>query len=481
MGLAFIPIYIEYLGIEAYGLIGLFAVLQTWLVLLDMGMSPALGREMARLKGGYVSAEYIRDLLRSVEFVAASMAFLICAGSWAVSSWLASNWLNAENLSTQSVAHAFAMIGVVIAVRSVEGIYRSSIIGLQRQVLLNAIISAMATMRGFGAVGVLIYISPTIEGFFLWQGVVSLATLFILASVTYHSLPRSERFGRFSVDALCEIWRFAAGMLGITFLSLMLMQVDKIVLSRLVTLSEFGYYMLASAIAGLLAMVSHPIIQAYFPRLVELHASGEERHFVVTYHQGAQLITATTGSAAIVLILFSEQILMLWTSDAELASRTAMLLRLLALGNFLNALVLMPYQAQLVYGWTSLALKINASAVILVVPLILLVAPQYGAEGAALVWVCLNIVYLVIGVHLMYRKILKSEQWYWWGIDVFVPLGAASISAFLMERFFFVGLVSPFCQFLEILAISSGSLFFAGLAAPMIRMRVIQVIKKLVI
>ena len=41
MGLAFIPLYINYLGIEAYGLIGLFAVLQGWLVLLDLGMTPA--------------------------------------------------------------------------------------------------------------------------------------------------------------------------------------------------------------------------------------------------------------------------------------------------------------------------------------------------------------------------------------------------------------------------------------------------------
>lgn len=47
MSLAFIPIYIKYLGIEFYGLIGLFALLQAWLILLDMGMTPTLSREMA--------------------------------------------------------------------------------------------------------------------------------------------------------------------------------------------------------------------------------------------------------------------------------------------------------------------------------------------------------------------------------------------------------------------------------------------------
>jgi hypothetical protein len=34
MGLAFVPMYIHYLGMEAYGLIGLFAVMQAWMSLL---------------------------------------------------------------------------------------------------------------------------------------------------------------------------------------------------------------------------------------------------------------------------------------------------------------------------------------------------------------------------------------------------------------------------------------------------------------
>ena len=67
MGLAFIPLYIKYLGMEAYGLIGLFALLQAWLSLLDMGMTPTLSREMARFTGGSHSAQSIRDLLRSIE------------------------------------------------------------------------------------------------------------------------------------------------------------------------------------------------------------------------------------------------------------------------------------------------------------------------------------------------------------------------------------------------------------------------------
>ena len=57
MGMAFIPLYIRYLGIESYSLIGIFAILQAWLGLLDMGMRPALGREMARFNGGAHDAQ----------------------------------------------------------------------------------------------------------------------------------------------------------------------------------------------------------------------------------------------------------------------------------------------------------------------------------------------------------------------------------------------------------------------------------------
>ena len=48
LGFAFVPVYIRYLGVEAYGLIAVFAVLQAWLGLLDLGLRPALSREMAR-------------------------------------------------------------------------------------------------------------------------------------------------------------------------------------------------------------------------------------------------------------------------------------------------------------------------------------------------------------------------------------------------------------------------------------------------
>ena len=69
MGVAFIPLYVHFLGMEAYGVIGVFAVLQAVFVVLDMGMAPTLSREAARFQAGAHSPQEIRELVHAVERV----------------------------------------------------------------------------------------------------------------------------------------------------------------------------------------------------------------------------------------------------------------------------------------------------------------------------------------------------------------------------------------------------------------------------
>jgi O-antigen/teichoic acid export membrane protein len=476
MGLAFVPMYIRYLGIEAYGLIGIFAMLQIWLTLLDMGMTPTLSREMSRFTGAAHDARSIRDLLRSVEVIALGVTGFIAVGIWTSSTWLAIEWLRVEELPVSEVAQAFNIMGVVTAFRFVEGIYRSSIVGLQRQVLFNVINSTMATIRGLGAVCILAWVSPNIEAFFLWQGLISLFTLLLFAKVTYATLPRGDHPGRFSTDALKGVWRYAAGMIGISFLALLLTQVDKILLSKLLSLSDYGYYTLASVVAGAIYMLVSPITQAFFPHFSELHASGNQAQLSQAYHMGAQLVSVLMGSAALVLVAFSEVVLRLWTQDAGLAARSARLLSIMCIGNLLNGLMWIPYQTQLAHGWTGLSVRINIVSVVLIVPAILWVVPRYGSEGAAWVWLSLNAGYVLLGIHFMYRKILTSEKWRWYAQDVIKPLFfaalPASMSAWLMPE-----QMSTLAQLAWLFTASGLTLTSAALSARSVRESLLALIR----
>ncbi len=476
MGFAFIPLYIKFLGIEAYGLIGLFTVLQAWLRLFDMGMAPTLNREMARFTGGAINVTSIRDLLRSIECVTLGVAFVTVLGLYLSSNWLASSWLNVGSLPVAVVAQALTIMGVVIALRFAEGIYRSSIIGLQKQVQYNVVNSSMATLRDLGAVAILAWLSPTIQAFFLWQGVVSVLSLVVLAVLTYVNLPCTERPARFSTRALGEVWHFARGMMGITFLVLLLTQVDKVLLSKLLSLSDYGYYTLAATVASALYVLVSPVAQAWLPRLSQLHAVDDTVELTRTYHQGAQLVTVIMGSAAMVLIFFSDTFLSLWTQDPVLVQRTSVLLSLLVFGNMLNGLMWIPYQTQLAYGWTGLTVRINFVSVLIIVPLILWVVPRYGAEGAAWVWVGLNSGYVFVGVHFMFRRILTTEKWHWYMKDIIKPLLAAGLVVILLRKII-PSSTEVFEQLVVLVIASILTLCASGLAADQVRLKALEFVK----
>lgn len=433
MGILFVPIYIKYLGIEAYGLIGLFAVLQSWLTLLDMGMTPTLGREMARFTGGGRSIESIRDLLRSVEIVAIIVAFLIAGGVGFGANWIAVNWLRSDLISVDTVTNAFVIMGIVTALRFVEGIYRSAIIGMQHQVLFNIINAIMATLRGLGAVIILKWVSPTILAFFLWQGLLSILTLLILGIATYKSLAKGERSGRFSYGELKSVSKFAGGMLGITLLKILLTQIDKVILSKLLTLSDFGYYTLATTVASSLLILVSPVVQAIYPKFCELHARHDYDGFADNFHKSSQLVSVIAGSFCITMIFFSQIFLEVWTQDIFTASKVSPLLMILSVGSLLNGMMWIPYQAQLAYQWTKLPIFINLISVIIIIPSIIYFVPKYGAIGAAWIWVTLNCGYFFISGNIMFKKILVAEKWEWYIKDVFVPLMVATVVISLLK------------------------------------------------
>jgi O-antigen/teichoic acid export membrane protein len=477
MSLAFVPIYIKYLGIEAYGLIGIFAILMSALGLFDLGMKPALGREMARYSGGKHNEQSIWNLLRSVEIISCVIVIVVTFVIWLISDWLATSWVKAQTLPTPVVARAFAIMGLVAAMQFFESIYSSSLAGLQRQVIQNVIICAMATIRGLGAVGVLVWVSPTIQAFFIWQAICSYISLVMCATVVYQSLPTPPNPARFSKVALLSVWRFASGMLVITILALLLTQVDKVLLSRILTLDSFGYYALAGSIAGSLAMLVGPITATYYPRFNQLIVMGDTVGIHSAYHQAAQLVTVVVGSATAVLFFFSEQILVIWTSNPELSHQVAPIMAVLALGTFLNCLMWVPYQMQLAYGWTSLTITINSIAVAILIPAIFVMVPIYGPIAASWIWVILNGGYCLIGVHFMYRRILKTEKWAWYIQDVLIPLFAASAIACVASLIFSSHvervLLVPFIALTSVMSLGG-----AALAAPLVRRQTFVFVRK---
>lgn len=478
MGMAFIPLYIRYLGIEAYGLIGMFAVMQAWLTMLDIGMTPTLNREMARYTAGYHSRQSINDLLRTLEIIAICIATTICFMTWSASDFVASEWLRADKLPLSVVAKAIAIMGIVVALRFVESIYRGALFGLQQQVWYNTANASIATLRHGGAALVLVLVSPTVQAFFIWQIGISTFSVAIMSMGVRRALPSPPLVPKFTLAAIAEVWKFAGGMMLTTVLAILLTQVDKILVSKLLSLELFGYYTLASTVAGLLYVVIAPITTAFYPRMVELATQDDQVRLAHIYHQSAQLVTVLTAPAALLLSCYAEEVLLVWSGDEVLASRVAPLLSIFVIGVFLNCLMHIPAQLQLASGWVSLGIKTNIVAVAVLVPAIFWVVPHYGAIGASWIWVLLNAGYILIAVQIMHRRLFLREKWTWYFSDVLLPVIGA-LGVMILSK-----LVRPtlhqsrWSELFFMLAVGMIALFVSALLANRVRPRLLRLFKR---
>jgi O-antigen/teichoic acid export membrane protein len=432
MGVVFLPIYARALGVEAYGLVGVFSVLQASMSLMDLGLTPAVSREMARYRAGVRSPEWIRDLLRSLERTCGVIACVVIASIYFGASWFAAGWLKPVHLQTGIIESAVQIMALALALRWLEQLYKGALQGLEDLVWLNAAQIVLATIRWGGAYLVLRRF-PSVVAFFTWQATAACVSVVVLIGRAYAKLPKLGRAARFSWKTLTEIRGFAGGMFFGAVLSFLLTQFDKIVISKLLPLDSLGSYMLATnASMGLLQLVV-PLSMAVYPRLTALAARNEAMLLEEIYLRACAWMAVLVVPASLVLALFSGSVLLMWTGSPELASTVAPLLTILALGTLCNGLMNLPYFLQLARGWPGLAVRINLVAVAVTVPATILAVRRFGAIGAAYVWLLLNVAYVIVTAHFMHRRILPGAKWRWYANAVVRPLAIGTVVAIIAK------------------------------------------------
>lgn len=420
IGLAVVPFYLKYLGIETYGLIGFFSTLQAMFWILDLGLAPTINREVARFSASGELSKASR-LLHTLAVVYWCIGGVIALFIIVASSWIANYWLQSNHLPLESITHALMLMGLVVACRWPIGLYQGALMGAQRTTVSSVVSMAMSTLGNLGAVAVLAFVSPTIEAFFIWQAGVGLVYVTTMRYAAWRIVGRLEDV-RFDFDELKRVWRFSVGMSGVAFTALVLMQFDKILLSKMLSLEDFGRYALAGVVTSGLYLILTPTFNAIYPRLSALVVAGDEGKLTELYKSGTRLLLAALFPIAIAAAVFSQEILFLWTGDMALAISTAPVVSLFLIGTALNGAMHFPYALQLAYGMTRLPLMINGILITVMVPATIGLALKFGAIGGAAAWVLVNTLYLFIGTWLTHRSLLKGIGLKWLIMDVGFPL-----------------------------------------------------------
>lgn len=434
IGILLVPLYVKYMGAEAYGLVGFYAMLQGWFQLLDVGLTPTMARETSRFRGGAIDALSLRRLLRALEGVFAIIA-IVCGGAMMLgANFIASTWLNVQKLPLYEVKNAILLIGMIVALRWICGLYRGAINGFERLVWLNGFNILIATLRFAFIIPFLIYVGASPTYFFSYQLVVAIIELFILAAQTYRIFPKSDVTKRLPWEwkPLRSVLKFSLTVAFTSAVWVFITQTDKLILSKLLLLSDYAYFTLAVLVASGVSVISGPISGALLPRLTKLNAAGDDNGTLQLYRNATQMVCAIAIPTALTLAFFSDQVLWAWTGNATVVSKAAPILALYASGNGILALAAFPYYLQYAKGDLKLHLVGNALFVIFLIPLLIWSTLHFGAIGAGYAWVTANAVYFLAWIPKVHQRFASGLHMRWMLKDILgIAFSATVCAAFL--------------------------------------------------
>lgn len=416
IGILILPLYLKYLGAEAYGLIGFFTMLQAWFALLDLGLTPTISREAARYKGGASSAIDFLRLYRALTAVFLAISILGGCVIWFSAESIAVKWLGIDKLGPEVVVSAIKIMAICVALRWMGGVYRGVISGSEKLVRLSVFNVVIASLR-FIAVFISLYsFGFTVLVFFVHQFFVALVEMIGLILMGRVELPKLVDIGEplgWSFRPINKVLRFSLSIAFTSSVWVLVTQTDKLILSGVLPLAEYGYFSLAVLVAGGIMIISGPISTALLPRMARLYAQGLHSELISLYRVSTQFVAVFAGAASVTIFYCAKPLLWAWTGDEHLAVNAAPILSLYALGNGVMVLGAFPYYLQYARGKLKYHLIGSFGMVLVLVPAIIMAVNLNGATGAGFVWLTLNLTYLAVWVAFVHGKLEPGLHFKW--------------------------------------------------------------------
>jgi O-antigen/teichoic acid export membrane protein len=437
IGIGILPLYLAELGTEAFGLVGLFTLMQAWFNLLDFGLTSALSREIAFTRGSRSNFWGIKKLLKHIELILAFIASLLVAIVYVSSDWIATSWMKIEYLDLQLAINSIMLMGVIFGLRLFTSLYRSAINSMEHQVWLNASLVTMLSIRFVGAWLCLHFLNFDIVDFFQYQLVISCIELFLLAFYFYRIMPliHEDDIATPSVIPIKSIMPYALSIAYTSLLWIVITHIDKVVLSNALSLSDFAYFSLVIILSAGVIQLSTPISEAILPRLTVLYAQKNVEDFLLVYRWATQVVTAITLTVSLMVALFSPQLLFAWTGDKQVAEWGGTVLIWFVLGNGILAISTFQYYLQRAYGDMRLHIVGATISAIIQVPIIYYSAVHYGAYGVAVSWFCVRLLWFLGWTAIVHNKFLPGFHLTWIMKDI-APIALTSCAIVFIFSYF---------------------------------------------
>jgi O-antigen/teichoic acid export membrane protein len=294
-----------------------------------------------------------------------------------------------DGLSPDAGHVALYGAAAIFAVQFPGSLYRSLLVGAQAQVRLNLVMIAGALLRHLGG-AVVVTIWPSLTTYLLWHVAIASAETLVRALLAWHTLAVKRRASRWNSSQLRSLAKVFAGMSAVTLLGALTVQIDKMIVSKLVLIEQFGYYMIATTVSAGALQLIYPLVQAALPRAIALKDDPAALRRLSL--KLVRLIGAINLCSALAFVLLGDWLLMLWLKDLAVVQVVRPVLSVLLIGSVLNAFYNVGYIHWLVHQRLGRIFQVNVLALVLSVLVIPPLIDGYGIIGAAAGWVAINLI-----------------------------------------------------------------------------------------
>lgn len=433
IGIVMVPVYVRWMGTDSFGLIGFFSVLQVAFQLFDLGVTPTISRQIARSRAGALPHDSVAKLVRSAELYCALAAAFLAAATSLAAPWLATEWLTSRTLGQDEIVSCVMMMGWVAALRSLAGLYRGGLLGLEHVMLLNLANAGVATVRSVGVVAVLAYGTADVSAFFAYQVGAALLECALMALLFYRRFPMVGALLRFDIRAFRAVLGLAGSIAFLNTIWVVISQADRTILSWTLDLREFGHFVVATTLSGGILLLSSPIQQVLQARFSWLAATEDRERLTLVFRRSTQATSAGLFSVAAVMAMFAEPLLLAWTEDPELAREGARILPQYAVGNAISGLLGITFQVQFATGRIRPHVIGNLVFALMWIPGALLASTR-GAAAMGWVWCVGNLLFLVFWIPRALWVVMPATGWRWLLHDIAVPTLVIAAGAVLARQ-----------------------------------------------
>jgi O-antigen/teichoic acid export membrane protein len=407
LGLIAVKVVFVRLGDDALGLIYFTLALNTLLcAALDLGIASTTVRQVSAHAGR--DDGYVESLVRTAGLFYWLAWLGLAVLLWLSAPWLVSHWVNLGALDAPTAVHALRVLGLGALTALPRSLYASVFAGLQRMEVSNAIDVAASALQQAGTVVVLA----------AGGGLMAVAAWFALGYTAYLVLTARTLGARalqpaYVADVVARNRRFSAGMTSVSILGVIHMYADKVIVSRLLPLGTLGVWGFAAGVVTRASVLTGAVGQAALPSLSALFHRADHAGLLAQYRKVHDLVCLATVPLFAGLMLAAGPLLAL-LFDREVAAALVVPVLLLCVGSYMSATATIPYFVTLAVGRPGIAVRANALAGVIVLPLTALLVFELGLLGAGVSWVVYQAFMYAYSVPRVCAECLQmpARRWY---------------------------------------------------------------------